>query len=268
MPSILTQKDVRRLQRLTFCYVCGELLPPERHPDRNDDHVPPETCFAHEDRTFPLKLPTHVACNIKRHLVDEMMGQLFLHRNKRHPGADRIRLTGFNVDTGNPADTVGVLDNLDINREVWHWIRAFHAALYCEHLDERASIALESPFPIALRTPQGPIPVPLKAQHQVFVRTIKANRAANNLDRIHSNNGKMRYECVWDIGSDRRWHCIFALDIYGWRDFGDLSTIGHGPRGCAGCYAFSDGRRPSVATKATVLLPVMQFGDLWDAFSD
>jgi len=58
-------------------------------------------------------------------------------------------------------------------------------------------------------------------QHLNFVQTIKTNRAKNNLDRICCNKGKLTYECVWaQADNDGPWLCIFALDIYDWKDLG------------------------------------------------
>lgn len=264
MPSLDTQKEIRKAQGLQFCYVCGAGLPTLKCGGRNFDHVPPETCFAQEDRC-PLKLPTHSSCNSDRKMRDEKMGQLFLGKNNRDPGVENLRLKGIPAAHADPSSTLAILQNVEIQVEVWHWIRGFHAALYDEYLDPRENVALETPWPLAIQGPSGfLIPQPLKEQHLAFVQTIKVNRYANNLDRIRCNNGKLRYECVWDVLSDRRWACVFALDIYGWRDLGD---IGLETRGCAGLYSFKDGHLPKGATKATALEVVLPPSDPLDPFA-
>jgi hypothetical protein len=75
MPIVLdTQKALRPLQRLPFCYWCGRDLAGEA--DTNVDHVPPSTIFLKDDRSFPLILPTHVECNGERSVHDQLMGTL------------------------------------------------------------------------------------------------------------------------------------------------------------------------------------------------
>ena len=50
---------------------------------------------------------------------------------------------------------------------------------------------------------------------------IKTQRLLQNLDRITSNNGKLTYESVWCKFRDADvWACVFALNIYDWKDLG------------------------------------------------
>jgi hypothetical protein len=96
----------------------------------------------------------------------------------------------------------------------------------------------------------------------MFVEVIKTNRAVNNLDRIQSNNKKLTYECVWDQADDGRWMCIFALDLYDWKDLGDINNFQ--ARGCAGMYI---NLVPPVATKAKRLALTLPNYDTLDPFA-
>jgi hypothetical protein len=89
------------------------------------------------------------------------------------------------------------------------------------------------------------------AQHRLFVETIKINRAARRIDFISSNNGKLRYECVWARSDSGPWICVFALNLYEWSDLGDVNNFAK--RGCAGMYVTPTGATPEGAAVATEL---------------
>lgn len=120
-----------------------------------------------------------------------------------------------------------------------------HAALYNQFLAETPLRALVTPFP---RTQNGSVEMEkLRPQHLKFVSTIKLNRAKRNVDRILSNNGKCIYECVWHQDDDKStWLCIFALNVYDWKDLGETGV--EPSRGCAGAYTLA--ATPSNATRA------------------
>jgi hypothetical protein len=92
MVSLTSQKDFRPVQRLSFCYLCGEPFREVDKPDR--DHVPPDAAFATEQKE-PLLLPTHVACNRRHGPMDEKMAQLlgllrgYVPSNPNHIRLDR-----------------------------------------------------------------------------------------------------------------------------------------------------------------------------------
>jgi hypothetical protein len=113
--------------------------------------------------------------------------------------------------------------------------------------------ALVTPFP---RTRDGSMEMEkLEPQHLLFVKTIKLNRAKQNLDRILSNNRKCTYECAWVQDDDKvGWLCIFALNIYDWKDLGETGV--EPSRGCAGAYTLA--APPPHATRAMdspIILP-------------
>jgi len=245
MVSILTHRDRQALQHLSFCYMCGkEFRDGEERPNR--DHVPPKTCFNPRDR-FPLILPSHEGCNSARSVSDKQIGQLIGMKLGKVPSRrDR------SLDIKHYGPRISAVVNLDIPGEVWRWIQAFHAALYQapyrrDPLNARG--ALITPFPHAQFQP-GHLPIlnPIKPQHLFFVDVIKANRARKNLDVICCNNEKLIYECVWHQTLDKNWICIFAIDIYGWKDLGN--SLVEPSRGCAGCYVLPSGEAPQNATRA------------------
>lgn len=244
MPRLNTQKQFRGVQRLPFCYVCGEGFDDE---SPTKDHVPAKACFALEDRDYPLLLPTHAKCNCDHHVIDELIGQLIGLRRGSAPEPSKRRLTIRAMNDAN-GGIMGGVNNLDIPTAIKRWIGAFHAALYSEHLPLATLFAMETPFALATSedgrvTFQG-----LRDQHRTFIAVLKRQRAANNTDGIRCNNGKLIYECVWDRIDDWGWLCIFGLDVYGWADLGDTKRFQR--RGCAGSYILPERRLPDSATRA------------------
>jgi hypothetical protein len=118
-----------------------------------------------------------------------------------------------------PGGYAAVID-LDIETAVWRWILGFHAALYREPLVPNGGL-LVTPFQRTANSPHFQPPRPVPAACLSYVEVIKANRAKLNLDRIVTNKRKMTYECVWLHLDNGTCICIFALDIYAWRDMGD-----------------------------------------------
>ena len=100
MPTLATEHDFKRAyQRLDRCYLCGKPLDDGRPTNR--DHAPPRAMFLEADRTSPLILPSHVACNGTNSRRDEIVGQLVQVLNDRRPDPtkDRRGLSGI----GRPA---------------------------------------------------------------------------------------------------------------------------------------------------------------------
>jgi hypothetical protein len=96
---------------------------------------------------------------------------------------------------------------------------------------------------------------------------LKMNRAANRLDRISRWNDKCVFECVWlrFTAFDRRWSCIWGLNIYNWAELDDIHH--HPRRGCVGFYIPNDGK-PATATEATLKGPAFSNKDRLDPFGD
>ncbi len=244
MPQLETQNAFRRIQGLAFCYVCGMAF--AKGEKRTRDHVPARACFAPVDRHDPLLLPTHADCNSDNTLIDEKIGQLIGLRRGAVPAPSNRRLSILTADSAD-GGLMGGVSNLDIPHAVKRWICAFHAALYHEWLPPQTGFVLETPFP-AGKLEGGTVAYrPIREQHQVMVAVIKQQRSAGNLDRIQSNNGQLRYECVWERSDDGGWFCIFALDLYGWADLGDTKRFPR--RGCAGFYVLPQRRVPKGATR-------------------
>jgi hypothetical protein len=190
--------------------------------------VPPKAIFANSDRNPPLKLKAHLHCNGSQSGTDEKMGQLLSLLHNKVPRPERQRLR-FKVS---PELNVGGVTNLDIERAVWRYILGFHAALYQEPFPEPMLGTLTVPF---VKVFGDNLKDNLdERQHSLIVNAIKSQRSIGNLDRIQSNNFKLKYECFWLMADSGRWSCMFGLDIYDWKELGDT---GHYPkRGCAGVY--------------------------------
>jgi hypothetical protein len=258
MVSLVTQRERRTAQNLSFCYLCGKDF--VDGDIINKDHVPPEGIFAAKDRD-PLLLKTHKACNDAQTLNDEKIGQLIALRRRKVPAPERRRLQFALSPHGHSAVT-----NLNIDEVIWRCIGGFHAALYQgPAVGTRGSLV--TPFQRAKDIGGRFIVQPLRSeQHTNFVQTIKSNRIQGNLDRIRCNKGQLTYECVWDQGdNDGPWICIFALDIYDWKDLG--ATPLSPPRGCAGFYVLPSGTVPSTASRGKTTSIIIPTSDTLDPFS-
>ena len=230
MPTLTTHKQLQELRHPPFCYICGQTF----HPTdaKNRDHVPPKAVFAKDDRNVPLALPVHIVCNSKYKLVDEKIGQIISLKHGRVPSQKNQRLAIRSLDSPTGGSPLGAVTNLDIPGAIRRWVMGFHAALYREPLSNGTRYAIQTPFPSARLSTGAAEFDPIPPQHEVFVETIKMNRVVGNLDEIRSNNGKLIYQCVWDQADNGAWICVFALDIYKWKDLGDINNFEG--RGCAG----------------------------------
>lgn len=245
MVELIYPKHYRTVQRLPFCYVCGEDVNYAVKAGRNEDHVPPKALFASGDRR-PLMLPTHKECNGSQSPVDQRMGEVIGLLWQRRPKSHKDAVLRLRIFNGPYAAIIG----LDIDSAVWRWIRGFHAALYGKPLTSSRRF-LVTPFPRSKDDLHLQEPEALTASYWNCMRVITSNRARSNLDRIVTNNQKMTYECVWSQADNNGpWLCFFALDIYGWRELGDPRF---GQRDCGGCYVMSDGSVPAVATRSIEL---------------
>jgi hypothetical protein len=260
MPTLAAARDFRSVQTMPFCYVCGEQFAHGARYSR--DHIPARSVFAARDREPPLWLPTHRSCNEDRSRNDQLVGQLIGLRRYAIPSPrDRqLKIAVFGPQRG-------AVTNVDLDAIIWRWVRGFHAALYREYFPaDLPRRALQTPLPRGRLVLGDPQIETLPAQHFAFVEVIKSNRIRSNLDSIVSNNRKLRYECVWaKFDSADVWLCIFALDLYEWRDLG--LTPGQPARGCVGCYVLQSGRPPTVATRAvtgSIMVPNL---DPYDPFA-
>ena len=236
MPTLSKQSELRRVRDLPFCHLCGRRF---KADDRTDhDHVPPRACFDKVDRNPTLKLKAHVCCNNSNKLHDEKVGELIaVERRQSVSGVNRLHISLFQeLRTG---FFVGAAHNLDLIGCIRRWVGGFHAALYLEPLSPRAFFQITPPVPLAQIAAAIQVEA-IPAHLAKFVQTLKLNRAARNVDRVVSNNGKLKYESVW-AQDDRRshWLCIWALDVYGWAGLGDKRF---GPRGC---WRLSSGHWPT-----------------------
>jgi hypothetical protein len=243
MVSLATQAEFRAVQTLPFCYVCGRTFAADDVKDR--DHIPAEAVFHKRDRMPTLWLPTHKNCNAGHSSLDQKIGQLVALKRYTVPSKRnrQLRFRMFRPD-------VGAIVNLDIRGVVWSWVRGFHSALYREPIPPTWYMySIQTPLPSGAATALGFEIDPLPPQHATFVEVIKIQRAKRNLDTIKSNNGKLTYECVWhQADNDGPWLCIFALNLYDWKDLG--LTSGQPARGCAGFYQLPSGLSPHDATRA------------------
>jgi hypothetical protein len=253
--SLKVHRDFQSVRYLPFCYICGRDFIDADVVD--GDHVPPRAIFNSRDREPALKLKTHRACNVRLSVDDKKIGQLIALRRFEGPKSARDMALKFVHYSG----TGVAVDNLNVDKAVWRWVMGFHAALY------RAPLlgnwhAITTPFPRGDKHYGAEQIRPIPKQHLLAVETIKYNRATGNIDQVVANRQQLRFECVWCQADDGvRWSCMFALDVYDWKDLGS-HTKEIPARGCAGVYALPDFSVPKGAAAGrppTILIPN------WDA---
>ena len=175
MIEMVGQKQLRQLQSLGFCYLCGREF--NEASEKTRDHVPPKTVFLTEHRSSPLILPTHGSCNQDQSSYDEMIGQLISYLHGTPPSDHNLRLSlraGRRVEDG---AEIAFTQNLNIDAVVWRWIRGFHAALYGEYLPEDSKRHVHSPFPQARLSEGNTLEwKSLLPQQPLIVEEIKKNR--------------------------------------------------------------------------------------------
>jgi hypothetical protein len=104
-------------------------------------------------------------------VVDKRVGQLIALRRLEGPRSERDQALHFVHYPG-----VGTaLENLNIDAAVWHWVRAFHAALYRRPVVVGALVSIQTPFPGGERRADGIRIIPILQQHVLAVDTIKRN---------------------------------------------------------------------------------------------
>lgn len=262
MPIILdSQKAMQAVRQLSFCYLCGKDF--QAKEKRTDDHVPPFSLFAKQHRDFPLILPTHFACNHAHSADDQVITQLAGVLHGRIPtGRDRkLKIARGRFDDGSTG--IGVRD-LDLRGIIRRWVQGFHAALYREPLHGDAFFSTNLPLPEGRTRGVQVQYIPLPDAVRQLVAEIKRNRATGTLDRIVCRQGHCQYECVWTQGDRGEWICIYGLDIYDWKDLGDVTHFD--AHGCVGCYRPSEHKVPTTATRATRLQFPVQNVDPLDPF--
>ena len=239
MPTLCSQQQLRRAQRLPFCYLCGApLIPPTSR-----DHVPPKSIFSQADRQTPLILRTHSACNQQQSARDRVIGQLVAVSWRRYPAPHDRAFTLAVFDPSVAPPRAGI-SGINLSSTIGRWLKAFHAALYEHALPRDTPNKIYPPLPEGRVTEGGLVFDAVEPAHRGLVWIIKRNRAAKRLDRIVCYNGKCTYECTWEF-VEGEWRCVFALQIYNWRELGDPRAR----RGCVGAYKPQAGL-PEHATQA------------------
>lgn len=259
--QLITEADFNAARRQTFCYLCARSFQPRERP--NGDHVPPKNLFGGADRQPALVLPAHVACNAARSAADEVITQLVGVLHGR-PIAPRGRKPKFAWGTF-PGGSIGVAaGGLHFKETIFRWVSGFHAALYSEPLGP-AVFMVFPPFPEGRVEEEHKVEaVPVPDGVPQLVKELKRNRLTGTLDVIVCRNGRCRYECVWSLADDGRPICIWALDLYGWRDLGDIKHFE--PRGCVGLYGPNDRLIPTLASRGTRLEFSVRTGERLDPF--
>lgn len=264
LKTLMTQKEFRGVHDLPFCYICGKTFGAD--DDIDHDHVPPKAAFDAADHNFPLKLAVHRRnCHASMNLDDEILGQLISLIHGKQPSTRNDKLKIELYEDAESGAVMASFNQRGIELLIRRWLGGFHAALYRSYLPGRTRFAIQTTFPSGTIQSGQFKEDQIKKQHYLFVECIKRNRAAQNLDKIISNNGKLIYECVWDQLSDESWGCIFSINLYDWIELGDVTNFRS--RGCAGLYSLPNGLVPGGASVATKLKFRLEHTNAADPFS-
>jgi hypothetical protein len=265
MLSLETEKQLRAVQKLSFCYLCGDFI--DSGDVTNRDHVPPKSCFTHDDRRSPLILRAHKRCNDARTATDETMGQFFSSLTNTIVTEENLKVKFEKFNHSDLRLAQGAFTNVNVYGEIERWVQAFHAALYREPCSPQTYFGIQTPIPLVVPTEIGPKVDKFRPMHFLFVGMIKRNRAVRNIDKIICYNGKVTYECVWKYTEeDNAWHCIFAIDFHNWGRLG--KALKFEAHGCTGHYRLPSREVPTMAAKATELIfPYSNF-DLSNPFGN
>lgn len=262
--EIKTNKDLKHIQKLPFCYHCGRTF--NNNDRRTRDHVPPKAVFLPSDRKNPLILPAHDECNQKESWSDEIVGQLIRSLHGIYPDEKRMKAKIGVYEHPQSKQPIRALENLNMRGFIGRCVKAYHAALYGISLPQDTPNWFDPPMLEGIK--KGNIVKIEKTtiQFPLFVEVIKKNRKAGRIDRIECFNGKCIYECVWEQMDNGEWACIFALNIYDWKNLGD--PLIQKQRGCVGHYMPKNGLPPMATTGIAKILeiPISNF-DRLDPFS-
>lgn len=252
MLRINTDKQLQQVQRLGFCYVCGDAFTSEDGSQRRTrDHVPPRAVFKPSDLArAPLILSAHEMCNRGNSNRDELIGQLasLLHRRPVRP--ERLRLSATLFRNEEEGDVAG-LTGIELEETVWRWARASHTALYREFLPDDALGSILPPFPTGrvhedVLTFDGAAPSMKELSFQ-----LGANLRSGNCDEIHAFTQKYRYVCTWLTADRGDSFCMFGIRLYDWERMTDTRRFPE--RACLGWYQHS---RPPCAAVGTNFGPM------------
>ena len=263
--EIKTHKKLQEIRDLPFCYFCGCNFNNDDNVTR--DHVPPKAVFLPSDRKNPLILPAHYNCNQNESWADEVIGQLIYSLHGIYPEKEKTRVKIGVYEDPRSKQPITALENLNLRGFIGRCVKAFHAALYGEYLPRNTPNWFDPP-PLSAIKKDNKIELEKSSIHfPLFVETIKKNRKAGRIDRIECFNGKCIYECVWEQMDNGDWACMFALNIYDWKQLGD--PLLQKQRGCVGYYMPKNGLPPKAAKGIARILeiPINNFHPL-DPFNN
>ncbi len=254
------QKQFRSLQRLSFCYLCGESTIPYDKNLHDLDHVIAKGIFLENDRNFPLKLPTHKDCNNGLSDSDMALSQIIglLHDREPSQNQDKRNVRFIknleNQDEAHPVFSIG-----DLRTLIFRWVKGCHAALYGEFLPDPIGPRRRSilpPFPMGVEKEAGIyfFDEDFTPQYFEFAKALQKSKLARSMDGIECYNQKFKYYCTWDQ-LDNGWpFCIFTLDLYDWRRLGSIHKVL--PRDCIGAYTYE---RPNTIPRNAARMTKLDF---------
>jgi hypothetical protein len=255
MIELRTQRDLRAVQNLDFCCICGKPFGPGDRPTRQ--HVPPKAIFADVDRTPPLILPAHEKCNNAQSPLDAVIGQLVATLHGKYPASQEVKLDVEAFRSPSGRVTAGV-QNLPLTTIVFRWARYFHAALYREYLSDRGG-SVYAPFPAGDVINGQLVYEKIHDGRFHLTHTFKQQVKAGRTDAVICYNGRCHYRCSWfryDPPLQNRTFCLFALRLYNWEELGDPR---HPQMGCIGTY---DAEIPPAGARGTMHVPASNFAPL------
>lgn len=214
---ILSQKKMRDIQRsISFCYLCGEGLPPWGKPGRREqvigEHVIPRILLgdapSSQAETWAVKLHVHRHCEQRvKQRADHWLKLLQeMHVKPHHEWAKPGHLRNMPIypskvihpQTGATFYAFGGCSELF--EGIWRWIRGMHVALYLQFLPGHVWHCSYPPVPACSSHHDGPTIAETEMQSHLILSTIDLAESLDKWDGIKAWNDALYYRCVW-------WHC-------------------------------------------------------------
>ena len=250
------QKHFRQLQRLPFCYNCGQsFLDPKLEVTR--DHIPAQGLFDIAFRTNVLWLPAHKECNSRWSKTDQCLAELL---RLPDPDAPPPRMIKPVVAVGAAGDSTMLAVPFDFVGQITRWVRGFHVALYQERMAEGVVGHLYSPWPSSATPDVSTATIDSREERIGFAQCLWAQRKSGDVDCVKCYGSACEYFCYWtSVGSRSR--CVWALRIDG---MSRVSSDDEWRGGCVGYYECD--KTPSSASVKSPRRPAFCPADLTNPF--
>lgn len=230
---ILSQKKMQDTRRLiTFCYLCGENLPPRNKPGFRKqtigEHIIPRTLLGNvpknQSKIWPIELDVHRQCEeVGKQPVDhwlKLLQEIHTKPNNKwaKPGHFKnMPLYSSQVIQPQTGKAVPAFSGCsELFQGVWRWIRGLHAALYLQFSPEDICHFSSPPVPACSSQDGGPTLKETEEQSYLIRFIVDLAKSLDKWDGITAWSDEVQYRCVWK-------QCASATGKFNWVCFWTLS---------------------------------------------